>query len=383
MPRIVSPGVRLVPALAALCLAVAACADGTTVPTRSPGAPRAEASPTSAFPDYGSVRVCNYYHTNGVSGAGTYVATVDGVAGAPFTLGADGECAVAWQTTGDGSHTINITQIGPNCTLNLAVRHLVNGGNYEIIFDGPASSYDVTVTTAGGNSSDGYALWFQNDGSGGCTPPPPPPPSCPAVSISSNFNGTAVAAGNFIWFNAVFKPSGVTSAGGTLNFGNGVVTFTSNGTNYVVNVPPSIVTFSPSATKATTTFNGTTWLTTVPWNYTGNIFLGGAAFVVPAGGLPGGTNPVKWSESMTTNVSGLKLNWQWAAAVYKSFSSDLSLLGVKPVDSNSLSNYLNSDHAGTPESFKSYVTGGARGGGGSNFTGSYSGTGSSTPCPTP
>src|SRR5439155_361606 len=34
----------------------------------------------------------------------------------------------------------------------------------------------------------------------------------------------------------------------------------------------------------------------------------------------------------------------------------------------------NSDHAGTPEAFKPYVIGGARGGGGSNYTGSLSGT---------
>jgi len=44
--------------------------------------------------------------------------------------------------------------------------------------------------------------------------------------------------------------------------------------------------------------------------------------------------------------------------------------------------YQNSDHAGTPEGvdpsttlpFKAFVTGGARGGGGSNWTGSWSGT---------
>jgi hypothetical protein len=40
----------------------------------------------------------------------------------------------------------------------------------------------------------------------------------------------------------------------------------------------------------------------------------------------------------------------------------------------------NSDHAGTPENFKPFVIGGARGGGGSNYTGLYSGTGKVTPC---
>jgi hypothetical protein len=65
-------------------------------------------------------------------------------------------------------------------------------------------------------------------------------------------------------------------------------------------------------------------------------------------------------------------------AVYTSFSTDYTKLGVKPVDDNQASSYKNSDYAGTPESFTAYVTGGATGGGGSNYTGSYSGTGS---CP--
>jgi hypothetical protein len=68
------------------------------------------------------------------------------------------------------------------------------------------------------------------------------------------------------------------------------------------------------------------------------------------------------------------LQWQWGAAVYTSFSSDNNAVGVKPVDDNKASQYKNSDHAGTPENFKARVTGGATGGGGANYTGSYSGT---------
>lgn len=70
------------------------------------------------------------------------------------------------------------------------------------------------------------------------------------------------------------------------------------------------------------------------------------------------------------------MNWQWGAAAYTNFDTHYNGLGVNPVDDNKASQYKNSDHAGTPENFKSDVTGGARGGGGSNFTGSYSGTGS-------
>lgn len=67
---------------------------------------------------------------------------------------------------------------------------------------------------------------------------------------------------------------------------------------------------------------------------------------------------------------------QWGASVYTSFDTDYNALGVKPVDDNKASEYKNSDHAGTPENFKPFVTGGATGGGGSNYTGSYSATGS-------
>ncbi|HEY9152283.1 MAG TPA: hypothetical protein VIN60_05305, partial [Anaerolineales bacterium] len=150
---------------------------------------------------------------------------------------------------------------------------------------------------------------------------------------------------------------------------------------YYLPVPDTLITISPTATQAATTFNTqmNRWETTVPTSYTGNIFLGGLAFQVPAGGLPGGINPVTWSGQFTSDTAGVSLNWQWAAAVYTQFNADLNQVGVKPIDGDKLNSYTNSDHAGTPENYKSYVTGGARGGGGSNWTGGYSGTASVIP----
>jgi hypothetical protein len=92
------------------------------------------------------------------------------------------------------------------------------------------------------------------------------------------------------------------------------------------------------------------------------------------GGLPGGIDPVTISGTFGSDTPGLSFEWKWAAAVYTSFSDDLNAVGVKPIDGNDANPYDNSDHAGTPENFKDSVTGGARGGGGSNWTGSYSGT---------
>jgi hypothetical protein len=205
----------------------------------------------------------------------------------------------------------------------------------------------------------------------------PPPFACSITSsIVSNFNGTAVPAGDYIWFNSVLKASGLGSSPVTITITGASITFTANGTTYTLPVPDARITYSPTATTATTTFNTglNMWITTVPSVGPGNQFMSGFAFPIPVGGLPGGINPVTWQATINSDTHGVSVNWQWGAAAYTSFSGNLNALGVKPVDSNSQSQYLNSDHAGTPESFKLFVTGGARGGGGSNFTGSYSAT---------
>jgi len=93
---------------------------------------------------------------------------------------------------------------------------------------------------------------------------------------------------------------------------------------------------------------------------------------------------VTWQGSFSSDVAGITASWKWGAAVYKSsspISPDYNTLGVKPTHTRACL-YANSDHAGTPEGvdpntgelFKSAVTGGARGGGGSNWTGSWSST---------
>ncbi len=210
-----------------------------------------------------------------------------------------------------------------------------------------------------------------------------PTPVCTgSASIASNFNGTSIAAGRFIWFNSVVKVSGRGSNPATLHFQDSAILFAANGVSYDLNVPDSTIIFSPEVTLATTEFSPTinSWVTTVPSSYTGNVFLAGLSFPVTST-LPGGINPVTWSGRFTSDTPGLTVDWKWAAAVYTQFSADHSQLGVKPVDGDKLSAYKNSDHAGTPENFKPYVIGGARGGGGSNYTGSYSGTGRATPCP--
>src|SRR5439155_20469244 len=163
--------------------------------------------------------------------------------------------------------------------------------------------------------------------------------------------------------------------------------FTVSGTPYTVDVPNACITFDPfldadMSGSASTVYDGQ-WETTVPsFGLAGNTFLAGVALQTLPGGFPGGIKNVTWQGTFFADFPGVSLHWQWAAAVYRMFSDDYNSLGVKPVDDNMASIYQNADHAGTPENFKHYVTGGARGGGGSNFTGSLSATQSVTcECP--
>jgi len=203
-------------------------------------------------------------------------------------------------------------------------------------------------------------------------------------TITGNFNGTAINQGDYIWFTGVLTVKGLASSPTTLYVSQASVTFTADGETYTVKVPSSAITFSSATTTATTDyvqlkplFLGKGWRTRLQWSgLAGNDLMTAVEFAVPAGGLPGGIKDVAFTATFSSYSTGLTVNWQWAAAVYTSFDTDYNALGVKPVDDNKASQYQNSDHAGTPENFKSFVTGGADGGGGSNYTGSYSGTGS-------
>jgi hypothetical protein len=162
----------------------------------------------------------------------------------------------------------------------------------------------------------------------------------------------------------------------------------------VVFVPDSLITFDPAVNVATTTYDtvNNLWRMTFPVSgMAGNIFFGGAAFKVPAAGLPGGIKNVTWSGKFATFTPGLTVAWQWHAANYSNFTSDYNSIAPKPTDDNHVSIYQNSDHAGTPEGtdfgssqpWKKFVVGGASGGGGANYTGSGSSTIQFPPCVCP
>jgi len=173
----------------------------------------------------------------------------------------------------------------------------------------------------------------------------------------------------------------------TIHFTNSTLKFSSGGTSYNIAVSNATIKFSTSATTATTERVGPfpgEWVTTVPSGFGDDVFLSGIAFHVPAGGFPGGINPVTWTGSFTTSTPGVGISWKWGAAVYNpTEEAAQKVVEPKPTHSTSLDKFKNGDQAGTPENFKQFLIAGARGGGGSNFTGSWSGTNSCEPPQSP
>lgn len=302
--------------------------------------------------------------------------------GTPLTLGVIGLDVEPGPVFVPG---IGLLHLGLTPALQLVAAPLSVDGQFQFQLEGPCKDdpyhayygQALTLMMSGATClSNPVTVYVQRLGSH-CTPP-----NCILGDDNgSNFNGTAIPAGRSIWFNAVVKLSGMPASGGIAAFRNAHLDFTANGQAYSIPVPNAVITSSTSVTSASTVYDPNTFQfeTLVPASYSGNVFLTGLSLPVDAT-LPGGINPVTWSGEFLTFEPGVKFQWKWAAAVYTSFSTDYNLLCIKPVDGSAANPYGNSDHAGTPECWKPYVVGGARGGGGSNFTGSYSGT-RSVECP--
>jgi len=239
-------------------------------------------------------------------------------------------------------------------------------------------SYDIVASAATGTGLSNYAITYVNGTLlvGNTT------------SQAANFNGTAIQAGNYIWFSSVISASGLSSTTATtIWFVDQSIAIGS----VVVPVPNASITYHPGTGTSATKFTAGGWWQTDVYlgaGLSGNQFLSGLGYYLPSG-LAGGTKNVTWSGFLFTDQPGVSVNWKWAAAVYTGLPSvcsqvssvDYNAMAIKPVDDTHSSVYQNSDHAGTPEgklangsTIKSQVTGGATGGGGANYTGGYSGT---------
>jgi hypothetical protein len=199
--------------------------------------------------------------------------------------------------------------------------------------------------------------------------------------INSNFRNVAVPGDSYLWFNSVFRVHDVAKQKITITFFQSSVQFQYTdaiGNLVKVNqpMPDAKIVIDPSMTSASTTFDpvNNVWITTIPFDLDDNAFLTGLPWPVPSAGLPADIEPVTWCGTFASDTAGVDIGWRWSAAAYSSFSNDSTVLGVKPMNTDHDNPPANRDNAGTPENFKTSLIPGARGRGGKNYTGSYSGS---------
>lgn len=209
--------------------------------------------------------------------------------------------------------------------------------------------------------------------------------SIPENSSSAAFNSTAISSGRYIWFNSAIKLTGISQSTTTaLYYDDVTVSFTANNANYSIDIPSATITFSPGlgSSAGTTSYDEVTghWLTSAPLSYDSqDVFLTGLVYKVPVS-FPGSITNVNWSGRFSTDTQGVSItNWKWSAAAYSLLSTDYNTLGVKPCALSTCSAYANTDLAGTPETYKLSVVSGARGTGGTNYTGTYGTLQATTP----
>ena len=200
------------------------------------------------------------------------------------------------------------------------------------------------------------------------------PPSGTAIGGAPvSWNGFTAPAGSVVWINAHLDAKNVpTNTTTTVDFTG--VTLVVNTTSYAL--PNGQVIFNPATTTPTTIVNPDgSWTTTVNPSFNNDIFFVGQAIPVDSNLENGGHGNTGSTLSFSTNSSDstLQFQWQWGAAVYTSWPGNAAA-NIEPVHAQ--------QQAGAPlnTAVQKDLIQGPRGGGGSNFTGSWSGTGQGT-CP--
>jgi hypothetical protein len=183
-------------------------------------------------------------------------------------------------------------------------------------------------------------------------------------TISSSFNCTPIPAGDYIWFNAHMHVSGLTTDPATFFVVDQHVSFTNNGVLYDIPIANSTINYSAAYSTVSYLYDPLTgWTINVPFDYTGDVFFAGISYQSP--GLSGCIDPVNWQGVFTSDQPLVDVYWQWGASVYTHFSQNYNDLGLELVNG--------CYRVGSPTKYKCYVVPGARGNGGSNLTGNFTG----------
>ncbi len=290
-----------------------------------------------------------------------------------------GPCTVTNKQT--ITYTFAVTNTGNTCETLTVVDPLLGGTIFTQTSVAPGQGFIFTANYVVAQTSG----CLTNTASAIGTPPTGKPVTntsstvacvttkCTTRSICGNFNSQN-PNGGYVWCNAHVSCNPGKKC--TVYCQNASVTLTCNdGKTYTFPVPDCQINFSPSCTAGSCSFNGGKWTTTLPCNGDDEIFLSGCG--IPWQSDFANCHQVCWTGTFCSDTPGTSCNWQWSAACYNCDLSNCGSVGVKPCHQTQCG-YPGGDHAGTPENCKSSCQGGACGGGGSNYTGSWSGTDSFT-----
>jgi hypothetical protein len=201
--------------------------------------------------------------------------------------------------------------------------------------------------------------------------------ACAVISTSQDFNETPISKGSWILFSSELSVQG-TKAPMLLEMRQSLITFSVGQTHYAIQGPNMRLELNDGhAVRLHFPPFGDRWRLTAPYAATGRDFLNSVAYQTSKQ-LPGNITHVTWSAKFY-GKGGREIKWQWGAAVYSELTSRYGKLEVKALDDAHYPPY-NTNRAGTPEAFKEYVTGGATGDGGDNYTGTMSSPVTVTPC---
>lgn len=205
------------------------------------------------------------------------------------------------------------------------------------------------------------------------------------VSTSTGNISNALVQNDYAWVNSHLTQATFANAPASFTahiwISSAKLSFTYNSVAYNIPLPNAELTFSSSngSTPTITYASGGYWDMDFPKTGTQNPFLTGVMYQVPAAlnGMTISGSGASLSESFSTDYTAgaVSLNWQWAMAQYTQTAAP-NALGVTASDTQINSQSYKS---GTPYSLISYIVAGGTGGGGSNYTGSNSGTLSVTP----
>jgi hypothetical protein len=204
-------------------------------------------------------------------------------------------------------------------------------------------------------------------------------PATDGSTTSWNKFSIPVGTAPVVWVHAQFKPIDVPTAMTSRVFFTGV-SFVLNGISYPM--PEGQVTFDPAAPLTSTTtydaFNGR-WRTTInPGSISDENFVVGVVLPVDAAIARGGQATVRFTTE--TSNSDVSFSWKWSAAAYTYWSSDWNAALIQPYHGTGPTG---SQHADTPDNtqIQGSLIQGPRGGGGSNYTGSWSASYNVAACP--